>query len=91
MSVISQLVIILKYLMPFGTIPHPPNAAWMPPIDPNDEVKIFIKKGSFITIIIDDRIIIQIHSNSGNCQWNGKYRNKRIIVIIGRRYNTFIY
>jgi len=21
-----------------GTIPHPPNASWMPPTDPNDEV-----------------------------------------------------
>lgn len=22
------------------TIPHPPNASWMPPVDPNDEVQL---------------------------------------------------
>ena len=24
--------------MTSNTIPHPPNSAWLPPIDPNDEV-----------------------------------------------------
>lgn len=27
------------------TIPQPPNAAWMPPIDPNDEVTNRMIKG----------------------------------------------
>ena len=25
--------------MSFNFLPHPPNSAWLPPLDPNDEVK----------------------------------------------------
>jgi hypothetical protein len=35
-----------------NTIPHPPNASWMPPIDPNDEVKYKKILGYFRTIRI---------------------------------------
>lgn len=24
--------------MTFNFLPHPPNSAWLPPLDPNDEV-----------------------------------------------------
>jgi len=28
--------------MNFNFLPHPPNSAWLPPIDPNDEVSLAI-------------------------------------------------
>lgn len=30
--------------MNFSFLPHPPNSAWLPPLDPNDEVLSFILK-----------------------------------------------
>ena len=43
------------------TIPQPPNAAWMPPIDPNDEVLFHISKGHTLARRSHDRRRIQEH------------------------------
>jgi hypothetical protein len=53
-----------------NTIPHPPNASWMPPIDPNDEVSDDHNLGYFGTIIIKHRRIVQKYFITIHCFWN---------------------
>jgi hypothetical protein len=33
----NEAVIYKDYNMSSNTVPHPPNSAWLPPVDPNDE------------------------------------------------------
>ena len=38
----TQSIIFLN--MNFSFLPHPPNSAWLPPLDPNDEVLSFLAR-----------------------------------------------
>lgn len=37
-----KYIIALQFKMNFNFLPHPPNSAWLPPLDPNDEVALVI-------------------------------------------------
>lgn len=45
-------------------LPHPPNSAWLPPIDPNDEVKFQTYSVNFRTRRGNDRRRVQTNFES---------------------------
>lgn len=65
-----------------STIPHPPNASWMPPIDPNDEVRNNSFLGYSITIRSNDWGRVQKYFESGFSRRPRDLWDERGVIII---------